>query len=128
MALRVWADFARASDCRVHRPYGPACSRAIASRRQPSACPAGSTGLTTDAPTTKEHAMAKAGRKHMGSGAHGKGSGVGANTEIDKSKLPENMILSNRDKAQHSGERGLDSKQVQTEQLQDHAENRFAED
>jgi hypothetical protein len=31
---------------------------------------------------------------------------------------------SNRDKAQHSQERGLDSKAVQTEQYQDHAANR----
>ncbi|MDQ0136494.1 hypothetical protein J2T08_004430 [Neorhizobium galegae] len=44
-------------------------------------------------------------------------------TEIDKAILPENKVLSNRDKAQHSRERGLDSKMVQTEQLHDHEAN-----
>jgi hypothetical protein len=34
------------------------------------------------------------------------------------------MVLSNRDKSQHSHERGLDSKTVQTEQYHDHASNR----
>jgi hypothetical protein len=34
------------------------------------------------------------------------------------------MVLANRDKSQHSGERGLDSRQVQTEQYRDHAGNR----
>ena len=34
------------------------------------------------------------------------------------------MVLSNRDKSQHSEQRGLDSKNVQTEQYQDHAGNR----
>ena len=38
--------------------------------------------------------------------------------------LPENAVLSNRDKKQHSDERGLDSKHVETEQRQDHAANR----
>ena len=32
------------------------------------------------------------------------------------------MVLSNRDKASHSEQRGLDSKQVQAEQRQDDAE------
>ena len=45
-------------------------------------------------------------------------------TVMDDEKLPDNMVLSNRDKAQHSQERGLDSKAVQTEQFQDHAANR----
>ena len=69
--------------------------------------------------------MANANSKHMGSGAQGKGGGEGAMTDIDKDKLPENMVLSNRDKAQHSRERGLDSKSVQTEQFHDHAANRM---
>ena len=30
------------------------------------------------------------------------------------------MVLSNRDKSRHSGERGLDSRQVQTDQYRDH--------
>ncbi|WP_280114047.1 hypothetical protein [Neorhizobium vignae] len=38
-------------------------------------------------------------------------------TELDQDVLPENMVLSNRDKAQHSRERGSDGKAIQTEQL-----------
>jgi hypothetical protein len=38
------------------------------------------------------------------------------------------MVLSNRDKAQHSDIRGLDSKYVQTEQYQDHAGNRLVDE
>lgn len=68
--------------------------------------------------------MANADRKHMGAGAHGKSSGTGAMTDLEDGILPENMVLSNRDKAQHSDERGLDSKTVQTEQYHDHAANR----
>ena len=67
--------------------------------------------------------MAKASSKHIGAAAHGKGSGAGAMTDIDKNILPDNMVLSNRDKAQHSRERGLDSKTVQTEQFHDHESN-----
>jgi len=63
-------------------------------------------------------------RKHIGIGAKAKGGGTGAMTEIPADKLPENMVLSNRDKAQHSKERGLDGKAVQTEQYQDHSANR----
>lgn len=55
--------------------------------------------------------MAKASRKRMGVGAQGKGDGSGANTEISKDQVEENAVLSNRDKAQHSQERGLDSRQ-----------------
>ena len=68
--------------------------------------------------------MANAGKKHIGAGAQGKGDGSGAMTELDEDVLPENMVLSNRDKAQHSQERGLDGKAVQTEQYHDHAANR----
>lgn len=68
--------------------------------------------------------MANANKHSFGSGAQGKGSGSGAMTELPDGILPENMVLSNRDKAQHSDERGLDSKNVQTEQYQDHAGNR----
>lgn len=68
--------------------------------------------------------MAHADRKHFGAGSQGKGDGHGAMTVLDDSKLPDNMVLSNRDKAQHSKERGLDSKTVQTEQYHDHAGNR----
>jgi hypothetical protein len=45
-------------------------------------------------------------------------------TELDPDVLPENMVLSNRDKAQHSRERGLDGKAIQSEQFHDHEANR----
>jgi hypothetical protein len=69
--------------------------------------------------------MTKASKKHVGPGARGKKSGTGAMTDISKEKIEENMVLSNRDKSRHSSERGLDSKSIQTEQLQDHAGNRL---
>jgi hypothetical protein len=72
--------------------------------------------------------MANASKKHSGPGAQGKSSGTGANTELPKEKVEENMVLSNRDKSQHSKERGLDGKQVQTEQFQDHTGNRLPEE
>ena len=72
--------------------------------------------------------MAHASRKHFGPGSQGKNDGTGAMTTIDSADIPDNMILSNRDKAQHSDERGLDSKAVQTEQYRDHAANPRIED
>ena len=68
--------------------------------------------------------MANASKRNMGPGAQGKKSGTGAMTELPEGILPENMVLSNRDKSQHSDQRGLDSKNVQTEQYQEHAGNR----
>jgi hypothetical protein len=68
--------------------------------------------------------MANASNKHMGSGTQGKGDGTGALTELPEGILEENMVLSNRDKSQHSDERGLDGRAVQTEQFHDHAANR----
>ena len=68
--------------------------------------------------------MANASKKNMGSGAQGKGDGTGAMTELPEGILEENMVLSNRDKSQHSDERGLDSRMIQTEQFHDHAANR----
>lgn len=68
--------------------------------------------------------MAHASKHTIGPGSQGKGSGTGAMTELPEGILPDNMVLSNRDKAQHSDQRGLDSKNVQTEQYQDHAGNR----
>jgi hypothetical protein len=65
--------------------------------------------------------MAKADRKHHGPAAQGKGDGTGAMTDLDPEQLPANAVLSNRDKAGHSEERGLDGKAVLTEQLQDHS-------
>lgn len=71
--------------------------------------------------------MANASRHKVGPGAQGKGSGTGAMSELPDGVLPENMVLSNRDKSLHSDERGLDSKNVQTEQYQDHVGNRQIE-
>ena len=68
--------------------------------------------------------MAHADRKHIGAGAKGKGDGSGAMTDLKEAQLPENAVLSNRDKAQHSKERGLDGKTVQTEQYYDHSSKR----
>ena len=68
--------------------------------------------------------MANASKNHRGPATQGKGSGTGAMTELPEGILPENMVLSNRDKSRHSHERGLDSKTVQTEQYHDHAGNR----
>lgn len=68
--------------------------------------------------------MAKADKHSMGAGAQGKHSGSGAMTELPDDTLEENQVLSNRDKSRHNGERGLDSKTVQTEQYQDHVANR----
>ncbi len=72
--------------------------------------------------------MAHASRKHIGPGARGKHDGSGARTDVPVEKIAENMVLSNRDKARHSDERGQDSKQVQTDQFQDHAGNRLADE
>lgn len=68
--------------------------------------------------------MANASKNSMGSGTHGKGSGAGAMDELPEDMLEENMVLSNRDKAQHSDARGLDSRAVQTDQYQDNPANR----
>jgi len=72
--------------------------------------------------------MPHGGKTHIGSGMHGKGAGNGAFTEVSKDKIGDNMILSNRDKAQHSDIRGMDGKYIQTEQYQDHSANRLADD
>ena len=68
--------------------------------------------------------MAHASKTHMAQGGQGKGTGTGALTELPENLLEENMVLSNRDKSQHSQERGLDGRAVQTEQYHDHAANR----
>lgn len=69
--------------------------------------------------------MANAGRKQFGAGAQGKGHGSGATTDIDRSVISENMVLSNRDKSRYAAARGHDGKGVQAEQLQDSAANRL---
>ncbi|MGK6311673.1 hypothetical protein [Neorhizobium sp. DT-125] len=67
--------------------------------------------------------MANASSKHLGAATRGKSNGKGAMTDIDKNVLPENRVLSNRDKAQHSRQRGLDGKSVQSEQFHNHEAN-----
>jgi hypothetical protein len=61
--------------------------------------------------------VAKADKKHFGAGASGKRGGSGGLS--GNADIPENMVLSNRDKAQHSDSRGQDSKWVQSEQRHD---------
>ncbi|MER8446740.1 hypothetical protein NKH52_26475 [Mesorhizobium sp. M1066] len=72
--------------------------------------------------------MASGGKKHFGRGSHGKGAGVGAMTSLEKDKIEENAVLSNRDKKQHGQERGLDGKRIKSDQYQDHATNRLPKD
>jgi hypothetical protein len=61
--------------------------------------------------------MAHADKKHFGPGAQSKGSGTGAMT--NDPPIPENVVLSNRDKAQDSRGRGQDGKRIQAEQMHD---------
>jgi hypothetical protein len=70
--------------------------------------------------------MSKASGKNVGPGTRikGKGAGTGAMTDVQDELIGENMVLSNRDKAEHSRDRGQDSKWVETEQLQDHEANK----
>jgi hypothetical protein len=70
--------------------------------------------------------MPQGSKKRMGSGAHGKGSGAGALAPMPD--VPENKVLSNRDKAEHSRQRGQDSKWIQTEQFRNHEANHLDED
>lgn len=68
--------------------------------------------------------MANASKKQIGAGAQGKGDGSGAGSTLEKNLVGENEVLSNRDKAQHNEQRGLDGKNVRNEQRQDHPANR----
>ena len=72
--------------------------------------------------------MANASKKHFGAGARGKSSGEGAMTTTPEGMLQENAVLSNRDKAAHSQARGMDGKQIKTEQHHDHAANRIPDE
>lgn len=45
-------------------------------------------------------------------------------TDAQTEAIENNKVLSNRDKSQHTGERGQDSKWQETEELKDHAGNR----
>jgi len=62
--------------------------------------------------------------KHLGPGTKGKGAGTGGMTDGQTELIGDNMVLSNRDKSEHSRDRGQDSKWIQTEQLKDHAANK----
>jgi len=64
--------------------------------------------------------------KHFGAGAieKGKGAGNGGMADLQDGLIGENMVLSNRDKAEHARDRGQDSKWLETEQFQDHAANK----
>jgi hypothetical protein len=46
-------------------------------------------------------------------------------TKVPLEKIGENMVLSNRDKAQYPEDRGMDGKAILTGQFQDHAANRL---
>ena len=65
--------------------------------------------------------MARASKKHIGAGSQGKRTGAGGMTKTPD--VPENMVLSNRDKASHTDDRGRDGKWIQTEQLHDNELN-----
>jgi hypothetical protein len=69
-------------------------------------------------------AMTVGGKPETGSLIKGKGDGSGAMTDLQDELLGENSVLSNRDKAESSRERGQDSHWVQTEQRADHAANK----
>ncbi|CAL8971915.1 hypothetical protein GJ689_21325 [Rhodoplanes serenus] len=72
--------------------------------------------------------MANASKKHFGPGVQGKGDGTGGTTDIVPEQIPENGVLSNRDKARHPEGRGLDGKFVQSEQFRDHSMDRQIDD
>ncbi|WEF24450.1 hypothetical protein [Paracoccus sp. S3-43] len=74
--------------------------------------------------------MANASRKSFGAGQQdqGKGDGSGGMSPAQSDDLPENEVLSNRDKSRHSDQRGLDSRHVETEQHHDHVANRQGDD
>lgn len=71
--------------------------------------------------------MAHASHKKYGPGQQdqGKGDGSGGMAPADVDPLPDNEVLSNRDTARHSDQRGHDGRHVQTgnwhEQVDDHA-------
>jgi hypothetical protein len=71
--------------------------------------------------------MANASSKKFGKGVHGKGDGTGALSSAPRAVLGENMVLSNRDKAQDGRARGADSRFIMNEQRQDQAHNRDEE-
>jgi hypothetical protein len=77
--------------------------------------------------TEEEAGMANASRKHMGVGTQGKGDGTGAMT-LRTAEVPDNSVLSNRDRASRSAGRGRDGKWDQVEQNYDSGANRRSAD
>lgn len=69
-------------------------------------------------------AATMSGKPEAGAPIKGKGDGGGAMTDLQGELLGENDVLSNRDKAQSSRERGQDSRWIQTEQREDHVANK----
>jgi hypothetical protein len=66
---------------------------------------------------------------HIAKGLHlsknqAKGAGSGGMTDLQDEFIGENAVLSNRDKAEESGDRGQDGNWVKTEQLEGHAANK----
>ncbi|MGO4832765.1 hypothetical protein AB4144_10795, partial [Rhizobiaceae sp. 2RAB30] len=58
--------------------------------------------------------MAQGDKKHFGKGSQRKGTGAGAMTDLTPDKVGENDTLSNRDKKQHSKERGQAGNAIKT--------------
>lgn len=69
--------------------------------------------------------MARASSRKFGAGQQdqGKGDGSGGMGPDTAETLPENAVLSNRDTARHSRQRGHDGAHVQTGQYHDHPGN-----
>jgi hypothetical protein len=72
--------------------------------------------------------MASGDMKDVGRGSQGKGSGAGAATNFLKHMAGENDVLFNRDKKRHTKQCGLDGNRTKSDQYQDHAADRIAED
>jgi hypothetical protein len=72
----------------------------------------------------KAFAATVSGKPEAGSPIKSKGDGSGAMTDLQDDLLGDNSVLSNRDKAQSSRERGQDSRWIQTEQREDHVANK----
>ncbi|RWN19249.1 MAG: hypothetical protein EOS12_22830 [Mesorhizobium sp.] len=58
----------------------------------------------------------------------GKSAGAGAMTSLERDKIEENAVLSNRNKKQHGQERGLDGNRIKPDQYQDQAADRLPRD
>ncbi|RWN49960.1 MAG: hypothetical protein EOS03_04355 [Mesorhizobium sp.] len=58
----------------------------------------------------------------------GKSAGAGAMTSLERDKIEENAVLSNRNKKQHGQERGQDGNRIKSDQYQDQAADRLPRD